>query len=175
MNNDNDEEYAKDSEEHIVSKSEVKRQMHALQAMGSTLINLSDDLLATMPLTDELEHAIADAKRIKSNEGLRRQKQYIGKLMRKADHQAIGDALKQIDEKQNRLARAFQTMEQWRDDLINGTDSDTAQFIEKFPGVNRQELRTLIRNARLEKERNKPPANARKLFKLIRELMALAN
>lgn len=161
-----------DFEEEIVSKSEMKRQMHALQAMGDKILELNAEQFATIPLTDELEKALTEAKRIKSREGLRRQKQYIGKLMRAADHEAIAEALTALDEQQNRLARAFHVMEQWRDDLIDGDDSVTANFINEFPNVDIQQLRNLIRNAKAEKAKQKPPASARKLFKLIREQIA---
>lgn len=161
-----------EEEDDYVSKSERKRQMHALQAMGNALLDLNAEQLAKIPMTPELEKAVLEAKRIKSNEGLRRQKQYIGKLMRKADHEAIEQALNGIEEQQTRMARAFHQMENWRDELINGEEEILGRFIDEFPSVDRQQLRTLIRNAKTEKARNKPPASARKLFKLIREQFA---
>ncbi len=161
-----------EDDDDFISKSERKRQMNALQQMGNALVDLNAEQLAGIPMTPELEKAVLEAKRIKSNEGLRRQKQYIGKLMRKADHEAIEEALNAIDEQQNRMARAFHQMEQWRDELIAGEEDVLTRFISTFTEVDRQQLRTLIRNAKTEKARNKPPTSARKLFKLIREQFA---
>lgn len=154
------------------SKSEKKRQMHALQAMGAEIVAMNEAQQAQVPLTPELEKAIGEARRIKSNEGLRRQMQYIGKLMRAADSNAIAEALQAQKDQQQRLARSFHLMERWRDELVDGDDNKTAEFVSRFPNVDVQQLRTLIRNARSEKSRQKPPTSARKLFKLIREQLA---
>lgn len=154
------------------SKSAKKRQMHALQLLGAELVELNEEKLAGVPLTPDLAKAIAEAKRIKSHEGLRRQKQYIGKLMRAADHEAIAAYLTNLKDQQNRLARSLHLMERWRDELIDGEENKTAEFVAEFPDVDVQQLRTLIRNAKQEKLRNKPPTNSRKLFKLIRAQMA---
>ncbi len=161
-----------EDEDLSVSKSERKRQMHALQALGDKILTLNETQLASIPLTAELEKAIGEAKRIKSREGLRRQKQYIGKLMRVTDHEAIEAALEAISDKQNRLARAFHVMEQWRDELIEGDNAVVERFINEFPNVDIQQFRSVVRAAKSEKTKNKPPASARKLFKLIRDQMA---
>ncbi|WP_289084124.1 ribosome biogenesis factor YjgA, partial [uncultured Spongiibacter sp.] len=76
-------------EQMIPSKTARKREMDALQAVGKRLVELGDADLARIPINDEdLTEAIATAKRIKSREGLRRQMQYIGKLMRQVDKPA---------------------------------------------------------------------------------------
>jgi ribosome-associated protein len=68
------------------SKSERKRQMHALQAMGERLVALPQSDLNLITISDErLSDAIALARRITARSGLKRQLQYIGKLMRSVD------------------------------------------------------------------------------------------
>lgn len=161
-----------DDEIEPISKSQLKREMHALQALSDELTQLNADQLALIPLTAELERAVNETKNIKKREALRRHRQYLGKLMRAADHEAIAAAIHAIKDKQDRLARSLHVMEQWRDDLIQGDDSDLHRFIDTFPSADRQQLRQLVRNAQIEAKNNKPPANARKLFRFIRELMA---
>lgn len=39
----------------------------------------------------------------------------------------------------------------------------------EYPSLDRQLLRQLIRNARRERDADKPPASARKLFRLLRD------
>ena len=56
-----------------------------LQELGEQLIGLQDDLLDSLALDERLCAAILEARRMKSHEALRRQKQYIGKLMRDVD------------------------------------------------------------------------------------------
>ncbi len=60
-------------------------------------------------------------------------------------------------------------LEQWRDRLVSGDDDDQNAALQEFPQVERQTLRQLVRQAKLEAERGQPPAAARKLFRLLRE------
>lgn len=78
------------------SKSARKRAAHAAQALGERLIALKDSELARIPLPDTLRDAIREARRIKARGGLARQKQYIGKLMRDTDAEAIEAALEAL-------------------------------------------------------------------------------
>src|SRR5256885_5763215 len=71
------------------SKSQRKRNMHALQDLGVELVELSDERLAAVDLPEPLREAVAEARRITDFEGRRRQMQYIGKLMREIDPEPI--------------------------------------------------------------------------------------
>lgn len=157
-----------------VSKSEMKRDMTALQDLGESLVKLTEGELATIPLQDDkLEEAILTARRIKHHEGLRRQMQYIGKLMRRIDTSDIAAAYQRLQDGRKEDARKFHQLEQWRDQLIEkGTDA-ISEVIEEFPDADRQHLRQLIVQAAKEKQLNKPPASARKLFRYLRELSEL--
>jgi ribosome-associated protein len=159
-----------DEEPEIISKSEIKRQMTALQKLGEKLMELSPKQLALVPMSEKLEEALETAKRINHHEGKRRQMQYIGKLMRSEDGEAIGAVIQQIEDGQKALARAFQRLEQWRDKLIAEGESAIGEIIQSYPDIDRQHLRQLIRNAQKEASQNKPPASARKLFKYLREV-----
>ncbi len=44
------------------------------------------------------------------------------------------------------------------------------EVIELYPTADRQQLRSLIRNAQKEKATNKPPKSARQIFQYLREL-----
>ena len=62
------------------SKSQVKREMHALLDLGKQLIALSPERLKQLPLAERLYEAIRMAQRTTSREGLRRQTHFVGKL-----------------------------------------------------------------------------------------------
>lgn len=64
------------------SKSQRKREVNALQDLGTALEALPKDKLAKVPLPEKLVDALREAKRTTAHEGKRRQMQYIGKLMR---------------------------------------------------------------------------------------------
>jgi ribosome-associated protein len=81
------------------SKSARKREYLALQKLGEELITIRESDLQSMPLDEDLLEAIMETRRIKSHGALRRQKQYIGKLMRHVDPEPINAALERLRRK----------------------------------------------------------------------------
>ena len=67
------------------SKSQRKREAHALQALGAQLIALPRAHLARMELPDALREAVLTVQGMHPHGALRRHMQYIGKLMRQLD------------------------------------------------------------------------------------------
>lgn len=155
------------------SKSQRKREMQALQALGEKIIALPETERARLPLSDDMQFAIEETGRIRSHEGRRRHMQYVGKLMRREDTDAIHAIFDELEQEKLKRDHAFHRLEKWRDRLIEEGDEAVETFIADYPDVDRQALRQLIRNARSERERGKPPTNARKLFKLIRDTAGL--
>ncbi len=78
------------------SKSARKREYLALQKLGEDLIELKESDLRRMELDDDLLDAVLDARKIKSRGALRRQKQYIGKIMRHVDAEPIRAAMERL-------------------------------------------------------------------------------
>jgi ribosome-associated protein len=155
------------------SKSARKRAMQALQELGEALVQLPDGELATIPLEGELATAIQTARRIKSHEGLRRQLQFIGKLMRREDTDAIAAAYADLQRGRQQHNRQFHELEQLRETLLERGVDAMNEVLERFPNADRQHLRQLIVAAGKEREAQKPPAAARKLFRYLRELAGL--
>ena len=135
------------------SKSQLKREMTALQKLGQRLVGLSRDKLAQLPLAERLHEAILEAQRITAHEGKRRQMQYIGKLMRDADAEAIAAQLNEWDNGSREHAAHFHELEHWRDRLLQG-DTELTAFIARYPATDAQHLRSLIRAARKEASAN---------------------
>jgi ribosome-associated protein len=82
------------------SKSARKRAYLALQKLGEELITLRDSELRSLPLDEELLDAVLEAQTIKAHGALRRQKQYIGKLMGRIDDaEPIREALQRLRQK----------------------------------------------------------------------------
>jgi ribosome-associated protein len=154
-----------------VSKTAIKKEMLELQNLGEALVKLSNGELATIPIADEtLADAIQIARKIKHREGLRRQMQYIGKLMRKTDLVEINKAYEQLQDGRKKETQAFHQLEEWRDQLIDKGTAGVEDVMLKFPDADRQHLRQLISRAVKERTLKKPPACARKLFRYLREL-----
>lgn len=81
------------------SKSARKRAYIALQKLGEELVTLREPDLQAMPLDEDLRDAVMEARRMKSHGALRRQKQYIGKLMGRVDPEPIREALERLRRK----------------------------------------------------------------------------
>lgn len=152
------------------SKSARKREMHALQDLGTALVELSDGELKTIPLDDDLADAIAVARRIKDFTGKRRQLQFIGKLMRKLDTTAIEAAYNDLQNGQQLRNQHFHQLEKLRDQLLAEGIDAMVTVLDIYPHADRQHLRQLIVAAEKEQKAGLPPAAARKLFKYLREL-----
>jgi ribosome-associated protein len=153
----------------LLSKTSMKKEMQKLQDLGLELTLLKPEQLAAMPISEELRDAIELLHKLNHKEAVRRQKQFIGKLMRKEDHDAIGRAFNGIAETQNREARLLKVIERWRDNLIAGAAPELEAFIAAFPDCDRQQLRLLVKGAQSELGRPKPPTFTRKLFRFLRD------
>ena len=155
-------------DDEILSKTKKKAQSHALQKLGTELVDLSKERLASMQLPETLAEAIREAQRITAHEGRRRQMQYIGRLMRDIDPAPIQERLDAWrGQSKTEIARQH-GMERLRDKLV-ADDSALTEFAQKHPGVDLQALRNLIRNARKEAAEGRAPKSYREIFKVIRD------
>lgn len=152
------------------SKTQVKRELHALVDLGERLTTLKPDLLNRLPLTDGLRRALADAPKHTANIARKRHILFIGKLMRDQDIDAILTLIDQLDASTRQYNERFHGLERWRDRLLGGDDAVLDSFVGDYPEADRQHLRQLIRQAQHEAAQSKPPAASRKIFKYIREL-----
>ncbi len=152
------------------SKTQVKRELHALQELGERLAGLPAEQLDRLPLTDPLRKALAEAPKHKTHIARKRHIQYLGKLMRDQDLDAILALVDQMDSSTRQYNERFHALERWRDRLIAEGDSALEAFVALYPETDRQHLRGLVRHAQHEAAHNKPPAAARKVFKYIRTL-----
>ena len=171
LNNPYDELEALEDGDEPVSKTKRKAAMDELQDIGVTLVGLPKDKLNKLDLPEILLDAVNEAKRITANGATRRQAQYIGRLMRNVDIAPIIEQLARWDGKNTAENAYFHRLENWRTRLI-ADENSLSEFLVEYPGIDTQQIRTLIRNARREESLNKPPKSSRELFKLLREVTA---
>ena len=153
------------SEEELVSKTQIKNEMNERQALGMQLTKLAPDTLKKIGLSEELLEAVLFYKKITANGALKRQAQFIGRLMRDTDPEPIQAYLNKLKGDNAEHNAAMQRLELLRERLVESDDALT-ELISNKPELPISELRTLIRNARREKEQNKPPKAFRELFQL---------
>lgn len=164
-------EFPDEEQDNAPSKSALKRQMLALQALGESLLDLNDKQLARIPIDDErLLQALRETRQIRSNSARRRHLQLIGKLMRDIDAEPIERALNAIHQARRQTTDAFHELEQLREDILAAGPAGVELALARWPQADRQQLRQLILQHQRELQRNKPPAASRKLFRYLREL-----
>lgn len=159
-----------DDSERGPSRSQKKREVEALQDLGNQLVALPEAQLKRMDLPDELRAAVVACRKITQNGALRRQKQFIGKLMRSIDAVPIQTQLDAFQGGNAAETAKLHQAERWRDRLLADSEAMTA-FMNDYPAADATRLRQLIRAAHDETAKNKPPRAYRELFQLIRESM----
>ncbi|MCL4743921.1 MAG: DUF615 domain-containing protein [Burkholderiaceae bacterium] len=151
------------------SKSQLKREMSELQALGERLLALPAAKLRGLPIGEDLIEAVELAQRITAREGLRRQRQYIGRLMRDTDPQPLRDAL-DADGAQHRLeVETMHAAERWRERLLNETDA-LARFDAAHPGAGAT-IAALVAQVRATGAREAGASAHRALYRTLRDIL----
>jgi ribosome-associated protein len=164
------------------TRTDLKRESTELQKLGEDLLTLRADYLTRLDLPEKLVDAVAECKRITNFEGIRRQMQFIGKLMRKLEdskHDEIRAALVEQHMPSAKDTLVLHQAEQWRDRLVADDDA-VGQWITLTPSTDSQNLRALVRQARKDAKPEKPglaPRHGRAyrdIFQLVREALIAA-
>nr|WP_315485902.1 ribosome biogenesis factor YjgA [uncultured Undibacterium sp.] len=156
------------------SKSELKRQMTALQKMGQELVDSARDRVKRVPMPEDVRDAILECQNITNHEGRRRQMQFVGKKMRTLDEAEVALIQKTIDSWKGASkseTAAMHSLERKREKLLT-KDEALTELLAENPELDVQHLRTLIRNARKEQAENKPPKAYREIFQILKEIQA---
>lgn len=154
------------------SKSQLKREMTALQELGEELIAQPKDRVMRVPMPEDVREAILECQKIKDHEGRRRQTQYVGKKMRTLEEDEIAAIQKVLDSWKGASkaeTAAMHALERRRDKLL-ADDKALTELLARHPEVDGQHLRGLIRNARKEQAENKPPKAYREIFQILKQL-----
>jgi len=173
---------------HEASRTDLKRESTELQKLGEELLTLRPELMARLDLSEKLRDALAEAKRITNFEGKRRQMQFVGKLMRLIEPEALVAVRAALQEQHKGSAQgtlALHKAEQWRDRLI-AQDDAFGDWVLQYPGTDTQQLRALIRQARKDAlpvdkaavSHGLAPRQGRayrEIFQLVREQLASAD
>ena len=159
------------------SRSQQRRDALAVLSLAQRLVALSDAALDKLPLPGTIRAAVGDTKRIRQQIAHKRQLQYLAKLMRREDDEtleAIRQALEPDREQARRETALLHRIEAWRERLIEDPDGALGALLEEFPDADRQQVRQLARQARVERLENRRPHAFRELFQVLRDLHGTA-
>jgi ribosome-associated protein len=149
------------------SKSARKREHRALQGLGSELMALSSAQLGYVPLSEELRQAVAAGRRLKKGARARHVR-HLGNLLSRVDAQPIRDAVDGLLQVRARDAARLHRLEAWRERLLADGDEALGELADRYPGLDRQQLRALVRATREEREKGAPPRRFRELLRFLR-------
>ena len=156
------------------SKSAAKRQAQELQTLGEALAALPQDRLDAIAMSDALRGAVHEFRRTRSFEGRRRKMQYVGKLMRSADEEALREAVAAATLGSAQETLALHQTERWRAELI-ADDEAMQRWMLDHPDTDSQQLRSLVRAARRDAAglaaEARQPRSFRELFLFIKPLL----
>jgi ribosome-associated protein len=151
------------------SKSQRKRDMHELQALGVDLVELSEEQLASVGLPENLLDAVMHARQLTKHEARRRQLQYIGKLMRHVDPEPIRERIAAYRAVSSVHTARLHMLERWRTRLLE-EEGALAELLNLHPRADAARLRALIRNAARERAAGQAPKSFRALFRTLDEI-----
>ena len=151
------------------SKSQVKKELLELTALGEKLSKLPKHQWNDLPISDTLKNALNEIPKINHHTGLKRQIKYIGKLLRSENVESIERQLLQDNQAHTLEVQREKLCEHWRDRLIAEGDKATFELLDITTHLDRQHLRQLVRNAIKEKTNDKPPKYQRELYRYLRD------
>lgn len=153
------------------TKTELKRQAHALQDLADRLIGAPEALVQALALPEKLADALILARRITSHGARLRQRLFIGKLLRGVDTEPIRAALDATAQAARVDAARFKRAERWRDGLVERGPEAMAEFLTEFPQTDRERLAALVAAARAERDGGSASGKRRELFRFIQQLV----
>ncbi|MCK4840697.1 MAG: DUF615 domain-containing protein [Methylococcales bacterium] len=156
------------------NKSQIKRDIAEIAKLAEELTQLTEPQLTTMKMPGELEKSIIDAKKMPGTKPARkRQLKFITAKLRDIDLDKVFENLGRIKTKNAHGVREHHQAEEWRDRLIANAGNDIlTELLNQYPNADAQQLRQLQRNAQKEAKAEKPPKNARLLYKYLKELVS---
>ena len=157
------------------SKTSRKKQMHALQHLGTRLTGFSEAQLDKLPLTDQLRNAIREYRRLPNSHGARRrQLQFIGRLMRDYDLEEIALEIDNILNPPKTSGRDQHGLDAICEQILLEGDPAINEILQEHPQLSRQQLRRFhldYRKAQQAEDNSACEVQKRALTGLLRELL----
>jgi len=154
------------------SKTALKAEDRARQDLGAALAELPANRLASLDMPEDLRQAIADYRAITAHGAKKRQRKYLGRLLRNVDTEACEREVENFAAGNKADARALHHVERWREELV-ADDEALTRWMAEYPDTDAQHLRSLVRAER-KKDAGAAPSDRhskayRELFRFIRE------
>lgn len=153
------------------NKTQIKKEMAALFALGEEMSAFSAAHIKSLDLPDNIHKAVTDVGKMPHTGARKRLLKYIAGQLHKIDVDPILEKVARIKSKSAHAVREHHMAEHWRDTLIAEGNEALTEFLDEYPHADRQQLRQLMRNAQKEAELAKPPKSSRLLYRYLKHLL----
>ncbi|KAG9611473.1 hypothetical protein KCV01_g2500, partial [Aureobasidium melanogenum] len=164
-----------DEEDYGPSRSERRRNALDVLKLAHQLMDLPPSRIPKLNLPEDIIDEIGRTRKITAHIARKRQMAYLAKQMRKHGDEAFVDARAALGEdrdRQRQEAAHMHRLEAARERLMDGGDAALGELFDRHPDLDRQHLRSLVRQARAEREANKPLHAFREIYRILKELEA---
>ncbi|MFT7471466.1 MAG: ribosome-associated protein [Kiritimatiellia bacterium] len=152
--------YEPDTELELPSKTRLKQDATDLQQLGQKLTTYSSAVLRKLSLNEVLISALEEFNRLPNSHGARRrQLQFIGKLMRDLDYDAVMKSIDDLESGHLRKKKKPSAAKLLCEAILESGDAEINAALEQYPQLNRQTMRQFYR------EHNRAAATSRDKFK----------
>ena len=142
------------------SKTRLKQDAMDLQQLGQKLTSYSSTVLRKLSLNEILIATIEEYNRLPNSYGARRrQMQFIGKLMRDLDYDAVIKAIDDLESGHLRKKKKPSLAKLLCEAILESGDAEINAALEQYPQLERQTMRQLYR------EYNRAAQTSRDKFK----------
>ncbi|HJF28363.1 MAG TPA: ribosome-associated protein [Acinetobacter lwoffii] len=156
------------------SKTEQKKAVQRMAALGAQLAELSVKQIKNLPVEERLIDALLDVQSIGSNEARRRQFQRIGKLLRNEDESII---LSYLTPKQG-LKKTAQ-LQRWVERMIKDGDPVINDFSKTYNAAERHTIRQHIlrihRDLKAQADEATLAESKQKLFNYVQQVALISD
>ena len=157
------------------SRSELRRNALDMLKLAKQLVELPPSRIPKLKLPDDIVDEIGRTRKVTAHIAHKRQLAFLAKQMRRHGDDAFVDARAALGEdrdRQRQEAAHMHRLEARREKLMEGGDVALGELFDEYPSLDRQHLRSLVRQAKAEREANKPLHAFRELYRIIKELEA---
>jgi ribosome-associated protein len=159
------------------TRTQQRRDALAVLAFATQLSEMPPSKLARADLPEDVLREIDNLRRITSHIARKRQLGFLAKVMRRHDDEAFEAAKALLGEnrdQQRKETAAMHRLEALREQLLDN-DEALQNVIDQYPSIDRQHLRSLIRQARIEQKGDKAPRAYREIFQALKQAMMEAD
>ncbi len=159
-------------QEEFESRTDIKKAAQAVTDLGVQISSMTETEIHKLQLPQDFTDAVLMLKSMDKGPALKRQRMFVGKLLRQNEPLIIEIKAKlaEIEAKKKQQNAHFHQLEKWRDRLVEEGDTALSELLTLYPQIDRQQMRQWIRNAKKEASQNKAPKSSREIFQYLKAL-----